>query len=125
MSKSFRFSIHVLGLTLRSLTLLVTASHTAAYQATLLSLIPLSPPTLLFAGYAEPFFATLSFKGMLACERGNWLKAAVCFGFATVFRSNGVLLAGYLVWGVLLRPSLNNYLAGKSTQLSVCISSLL
>ncbi|KAG8960435.1 ER membrane glycoprotein subunit of the GPI transamidase complex-like protein [Tulasnella sp. 425] len=89
---------------LYDLTIAVGGTPSMAKLTTLLSLVPLSPPALLFAPYAEPFFATLSYKGMLACRRRNWMKASVCFMLATAFRSNGTMLAGFIIWGILVEP---------------------
>ncbi|KAG8903749.1 ER membrane glycoprotein subunit of the GPI transamidase complex-like protein [Tulasnella sp. 403] len=91
---------------LYDLTLAVAGSPSFALLASLLSLLPLSPPSLLFAPYAEPFFTSLSYKGMLACTRKQWVKATVCFMLATAFRSNGVMLIGFLIWGLVVDPTI-------------------
>ena len=41
---------------------------------------------------------------MLHTAREDWLLGALTFGLATLFRSNGVTLAGFLVWEMVLRP---------------------
>ena len=96
-----------------SLTLEYSSSPSFALLATLLSLLPLSPATVLYAPYAEPFFAALSFKGMLFAARRQWLKATLCFMASTSFRSNGILLVGYLFWGLVVEPLLKHYRDGN------------
>jgi len=59
---------------LYDLTLQLTASPGVAALASALSLVPMSPATLLFAPYTEPFFTFLSYKGArqnhLICPHG-------------------------------------------------------
>ena len=43
---------------------------------------------------------------MLFCARKQWLYAAVAFALAGAFRSNGITLAGFLIWGLLIAPLL-------------------
>ena len=106
--------------TLYDLTLVHTGSHDLAMLATACSIFTTSPATLLHAPYTEPFFAFFSFKGadfhymtetrtdhfvgMLYSAHNRWLRASLMFAVACTFRSNGVLLAGYIVWGMLLEP---------------------
>ncbi|KAJ7594703.1 glycosyltransferase family 76 protein [Mycena floridula] len=92
----YQLSLHHLG------------SPSLAYLATVLSLLPSSPATLRFASYAEPFFTYLSYKGMLFCFRSHWKTATVYFMLAGAFRSNGVLNAGFLVWGLVIEPLLSS-----------------
>ncbi|KAG8987925.1 ER membrane glycoprotein subunit of the GPI transamidase complex-like protein [Tulasnella sp. JGI-2019a] len=91
------------------LTMAITRNPSTAFLATSLTLLPLSPPALLFAGYTDPFFASLSYKGMLACERKQWFKATACFMIATAFRANGVMLAGFLIWGIAVDPMIRRF----------------
>ncbi|THH29853.1 hypothetical protein EUX98_g4326 [Antrodiella citrinella] len=93
--------------TLYDLTLHHTHSPTAAYLSALLSLIPTSPVTLRFVAYSEPFFTYLSYTGMLYCARSQWLWAACSFTLAGTFRSNGFMLSGFIIWGLLVEPTLN------------------
>jgi len=44
---------------------------------------------------------------MLCCTRQQWFFASLLFALAGMFRSNGVFLAGFIIWGLLVRPSLN------------------
>lgn len=78
-----------------------------ALLATLLSLLPSNPVTAYFAPYTEPFFTYFSYWGMLCCTRQQWFFASLLFALAGTFRSNGVFLAGFLIWGLLVRPFLN------------------
>ncbi|KAG6854051.1 hypothetical protein C0991_011029 [Blastosporella zonata] len=45
---------------------------------------------------------------MLCAAQHHWLGATACFALASFFRSNGVLLAGYLVWGLVVLPFLHD-----------------
>ncbi|KAI0320757.1 GPI mannosyltransferase 2 [Amylostereum chailletii] len=76
-------------------------SSSLAFLATLLSLLPSSPATAHYAGYADPFFTFFSYRGMLACARKQYVCGALHFALATGFRSNGTLLAGYILWGLV------------------------
>lgn len=44
---------------------------------------------------------------MLHCARTQWFSASVCFALASAFRSNGILLGGFVVWGMLVQPFLD------------------
>ncbi|KAL1743138.1 glycosyltransferase family 76 protein [Schizophyllum fasciatum] len=90
----YDLSLHLLG------------NRDVALLSAMLSLLPSSPATLRLVPYAEPFFTYLSYKGMLFCVRKQWLLAAVSFATAGLFRSNGVTLAGFLIWGMLVSPVL-------------------
>ncbi|KAG8721742.1 ER membrane glycoprotein subunit of the GPI transamidase complex-like protein [Ceratobasidium sp. 394] len=65
-----------------------------------------APPVILRNAYAEPFFAYFSFKGMNACHHQNYLIASLYFALATVFRSNGTILTGFILYDLLVRPVL-------------------
>jgi phosphatidylinositol glycan class V len=41
---------------------------------------------------------------MLFCARRQWLLATASFASASAFRSNGALLAGFIIWGVAVEP---------------------
>lgn len=90
-------------------------SSSAAFLATLLSFFPSSPSALRFAPYSEPFFTYFSYRGMLACVRSQWLFASLYFAIAGVFRSNAVLLCGFIIWNMLVAP----LLSGRKDLLSV------
>jgi len=74
--------------TLYRLTLHHMRSQPIALLASLLSLLPSSPPTARFAPYNEQPFAFLSYQG--------------------TFRSNGIFLAGFVIWGLLVDPFLSH-----------------
>ncbi|KAI4526051.1 glycosyltransferase family 76 protein [Schizophyllum commune Loenen D] len=93
-------------LVMYDLSLLVLGNRDAALLSAMLSLLPSSPATLRLVPYAEPFFTYLSYRGMLFCARKHWLYAAISFALAGAFRSNGVTLAGFLLWGMLVAPIL-------------------
>ncbi|KAJ8077061.1 ER membrane glycoprotein subunit of the GPI transamidase complex-like protein [Marasmius tenuissimus] len=88
----YHLSLHHLG------------SQKLAYLATLLSLLPSSPATLRLAVYAEPFFTYFAYKGMLSCARSQYLMASLYFALAGTFRSNGMLLGGFLLWDLVVQP---------------------
>ncbi|KAG8813575.1 ER membrane glycoprotein subunit of the GPI transamidase complex-like protein, partial [Serendipita sp. 401] len=90
--------------TLYELTLLESGSQQVAMLATACSLLVTSPAAQLHAPYAEPFFTFLSYKGLLQCAHKNWLRASLYFMLACCFRSNGALLVGYIVWGMIIEP---------------------
>lgn len=45
---------------------------------------------------------------MLYCARAQWVLATSCFALACAFRSNGVTLAGFIIWGLLIEPFLTS-----------------
>lgn len=81
-------------------------SPSLAFLSTALSLFSSSPVTLRLASYNEPFFTYLSYRGMLACARSQWAAASLCFALASLFRSNGMFLSGFILWGMLVIPFL-------------------
>ncbi|KAF8550296.1 mannosyltransferase [Imleria badia] len=91
----YRLSRHHLG------------SPSAAFLATALSLLSSSPATLRFAPYSEPFFTYCSYRGMWACARSRWFAASVWFALTSAFRSNGIFLSGFIMWGMLVEPYLS------------------
>ncbi|TBU55258.1 mannosyltransferase [Dichomitus squalens] len=97
-------SVHSV-LTLYDLTLELLGSPSVALLASMLSLLPSSPATLRVAGYTEAFFAWCSYLGMLYCARQQWLFAAFSFMVAATSRSNGISLAGFILWGLVAEPS--------------------
>ncbi|OSX66590.1 glycosyltransferase family 76 protein [Postia placenta MAD-698-R-SB12] len=106
------FTCHLLAVTcLYRLTIHHLQSPTIALLVSLLSLLPSSPATLRIVPYTEPFFTYLSYQGMLFCARSQWMLAACCFAAAGTFRSNGILLSGFIIWGILVEP----YLARRKT----------
>ncbi|KAH7888421.1 glycosyltransferase family 76 protein [Phlebopus sp. FC_14] len=83
-------------------------SPSAAFVAAALSLLPSSPAALRYASYSEPFFTYFSYRGMLSCARDQWLVASICFALASTFRSNGIFLCGFIIWGTLVKPFLSS-----------------
>jgi len=95
-------------------------STSLSFLSATLSLLPSNPATLRHAPYAEPFFTWASYKGhflsrlpftptqrspgMLACARSQWPLASVYFCLAGAFRSNGILLSGFILWGMVVEP---------------------
>lgn len=43
---------------------------------------------------------------MLECTKSRWFLAACYFSLAGTFRSNGILLSGFIIWGLLVDPFL-------------------
>ena len=107
-------------LSLYDLSLHHLKSTSLSFLSATLSLLPSSPATTRYAPYAEPLFAWASYRGdfppqlhftltqrppgMLACTRSQWALASVYFCLAGTFRSNGILLSGFILWGVLVEP---------------------
>ncbi|KAH7108137.1 GPI mannosyltransferase 2 [Auriculariales sp. MPI-PUGE-AT-0066] len=71
-----------------------------------LSLLSASPATMFFAAYTEPFFTLLAYKGMLFCVRKQYLAGSVAFTIAAAFRSNGMVLGGFIAWPTIVEPIL-------------------
>ncbi|KIK67109.1 glycosyltransferase family 76 protein [Collybiopsis luxurians FD-317 M1] len=93
-----------------------------ALLVSLLSLLPSSPAALRLVPYTEPFFTYLSYRGMLYCAETKWFLATICFALASAFRSNGILLSGFILWGLLVRPFLET--AKPPVQLSPYAKSI-
>ncbi|KAF9264237.1 mannosyltransferase [Marasmius fiardii PR-910] len=88
----YKLSLHHLG------------SPRLAHLATLLSLLPSSPATLRLAVYADPFFTYFAYKGMWACAQSRYFAASLHFVMASTFRSNGILLGGFILWDLVANP---------------------
>jgi GPI mannosyltransferase 2 len=52
---------------------------------------------------------------MLCSAKKQWIAAAFYFSVAGAFRSNGVLLAGFIIWGLVAQAVLD----GKRVRLMV------
>ncbi|KAG1878223.1 glycosyltransferase family 76 protein [Suillus subluteus] len=89
-------------------------SPSLAFLSTALSVFSNSPTALKLASYSEPFFTYFSYRGMLACARSNWATASIFFALASMFRSNGIFLSGFILWGMLITP----FLAGQKDLLT-------
>ncbi|KAF6760027.1 GPI mannosyltransferase 2 [Ephemerocybe angulata] len=90
--------------TLYGLSAKILKNEDVARIATVLALLPSSPVTLFLVPYNEPFYTYLSYRGMYYCAQSQWLKASIAFALASCFRSNGVFLAGFIIWGILINP---------------------
>jgi len=117
-------------------------STSLSFLSAILSLLPSSPATLRHAPYAEPFFTWASYRGyilsqlyftraqhplgMLACTKSQWALATVYFCLAGAFRSNGVLLSGFILWGILVEPFVRERTVSLSpiAYLHLCLLSL-
>ncbi|KDQ57726.1 glycosyltransferase family 76 protein [Jaapia argillacea MUCL 33604] len=77
-----------------------------ALISALLGLLPSSPATLWYAPYTEPFFIFFSYQGMWACAKRRHLFASALFACAGAFRSNRVLLGGFVIWDLVVYPVL-------------------
>jgi GPI mannosyltransferase 2 len=89
---------------LYDLSLTISSSPNFAFCASLLSIFPPSPVVTHFSICNEPFFNLFSYAGMLYASRNNWMLSSLCLMSATAFRTNGILLAGFPIWGILVRP---------------------
>ncbi|TDL24179.1 glycosyltransferase family 76 protein [Rickenella mellea] len=100
-------------------------SPSFAMLTAILSLLSSSPATLRHAGYTEPFFAFWSYYGMVQCVDKQWLRASLGFAVAGAFRSNGVFLGGFLIWGMLVDPILLRQKAKLSIIIQCAILSII
>jgi Gpi18-like mannosyltransferase len=89
---------------LYDLSLLVLKSPSKAYLAALLSIFTSSPAVVHISGCPEPLFTFCTYRGLLECARKRWYAAALLFMIAGTLRSNGILLAGFHLWYLLIRP---------------------
>ncbi|KAJ7727668.1 glycosyltransferase family 76 protein [Mycena maculata] len=108
-------------LTMYHLSLHHLGSPALAKLAAILSLLPSSPVTLFLAPYNEPFFTYLSYKGMLYCAKSSYFTASIAFTLAAAFRSNGFLLSGFIIWGLLIQPFLQHRPIYLSTMIT-CVA---
>jgi GPI mannosyltransferase 2 len=91
---------------LYDLSVVALKSPSLAYVATLLSIFTSSPAVVHVSGYAEPLFTFCTYRGLLECSRRHWYFAALYFMIASSIRANGILLAGFLLWSLLVHPFL-------------------
>ncbi|QRV91959.1 glycosyltransferase family 76 protein [Ceratobasidium sp. AG-Ba] len=96
---------------LYSLTASISYSHEYAYLVLIIFIMMGAPPVVLRNAYAEPFFAYFSFRGMRFYHQQSYLTAALCFALATCFRSNGIILVGFIIYDLVVRPILNHYVS--------------
>ncbi|THV01248.1 glycosyltransferase family 76 protein [Dendrothele bispora CBS 962.96] len=101
-------------------------SKKLAYLAAILSLMSSSPATLRLTPYTEPFFTYFSYRGMLYCTKERWFYASICFALASLFRSNGIMLSGYILWGLIIVPLLGTkMIPWKNIPRSVLYTSMI
>ena len=95
----------------------VHGGHTLAYRAAFLSIFAPVSSTALGAPTPEPFYSFFTLAGLAALAPGKRRKtpdvglvrltlATLAFAAATCFRTNGLLLAGFLVWRTAYIPAL-------------------
>jgi phosphatidylinositol glycan class V len=91
----------------------LTKHHSGSAQFALLtcavSLIATSPATWLIGSYSEPFYAFFALRGLIFLHGRAYFLASAAFAFATLFRANGILLSGFLVWGLVVAPLLRGH----------------
>lgn len=64
--------------------------------------------------------------GMLACAHGQYLRATLYFTVAAYFRSNGVLLALYVPWSLVVHPFLlSSALPNLGVMFAACFHAIL
>lgn len=91
-----------------------TSSPRWAYRAAMLSVFAPASATSLTSPTPEPFFSVCSLLGLWCLTKEPYthlrrILAALCFAAATLFRANGVFLAGFLVWHGLYLPWLTGH----------------
>ncbi|KAF8594116.1 hypothetical protein BDV93DRAFT_502211 [Ceratobasidium sp. AG-I] len=99
---------------LSGLTKGATLSDDFALLATAVQALMGAPPVMLRSADAEPFFAWSSFKGMRACHDRRYCVAALYFALATSFRTNGILLSGFILYDQIARPVLSETISALS-----------
>ena len=102
---------------LYDLSLQTLSSPSIAYLSTLLSIFTSSPAVFHISGTPEPIFAFCTYRGLLECSYKRWYRAAILFMIAGSLRSNGILLAGFHLWYLLVHPFLTS---GKVRLLDFC-----
>ena len=60
-------------------------------------------------------FITNRFTGMLCAANSEWTQASMAFMIASMFRSNGFILSGYVLWGMVISPFLDKKRVSCST----------
>ncbi|KAF8595854.1 hypothetical protein BDV93DRAFT_528370 [Ceratobasidium sp. AG-I] len=102
-------------LELYRLTKSVTLSDDFALLAMMVQVLMGAPPVMFRSAYAEPFFAWSSFKGMRACHNRRYFPGALYFALATSFRTNGILLSGFILYDLIARPVLTETISSLSS----------
>ncbi|KAL5632882.1 hypothetical protein ACGC1H_005733 [Rhizoctonia solani] len=102
-------------LALYKLTEKLTRSKDFSYLTLLVHVLMGAPPVIIRSSYAEPFFAWFTFEGLSAYHEQRYLVSSLYFGLATAFRTNGILLPCFILYGLLVYPMLSELLATIST----------
>lgn len=79
-------------------------SHDKRLSLLTAGLFSLNPASVFMSAvYSETLFALFTFSGLLALEKRQQWLASLCFSLATLTRSNGVVLCGFLGYQCLSR----------------------
>jgi phosphatidylinositol glycan class V len=62
---------------------------------------------------------------MLYCSSGHWLAASLAFMLAALFRSNAILLSGFIIWGLVIKPNRPSIMYALFLSALVCTPFLL
>lgn len=101
------------------LTLIHTKSPQYAFLSAVLSISATSPATWLVGSFSEPFYAFFALRGLIYCANRQWFLASMAFALAGLFRSNAILLAGFVIWGLAVKP----YITAQQVQCYVLMRS--
>ena len=71
-----------------------------------MAILTTSPATWLAGSYSEPFYTFFALRGLIFLSRRGYFLASVAFAFATLFRANGILLTGFIIWSLIVAPFL-------------------
>ncbi|KAH7337312.1 GPI mannosyltransferase 2 [Rhizoctonia solani] len=93
-------------LALYRLTEKITHSEEFSYLSLVVYIVMGAPPVIIRSAYAEPFFAWFTFEGLSAYHERRYISASLYFGLATAFRTNGILLPFFILYGLLVHPIL-------------------
>ncbi|KAH8828488.1 glycosyltransferase family 76 protein [Flagelloscypha sp. PMI_526] len=87
---------------------LFSGSASMASLTVQLAFLPSSPAVLSMAPYSEPIFTFFAYTGMLSIVNDQIFFASLAFTVAGLFRANGVFLAGFIIWHLLIQPLLSH-----------------
>ncbi|CAE6511878.1 unnamed protein product, partial [Rhizoctonia solani] len=111
-------------LALYRLTEKLTRSKDFSYLTLLVHVLMGAPPVIIRSSYAEPFFAWFTFEGLNAYHEQRYLVSSLYFGLATAFRTNGLLLPCFILYGLLVHPILLEFLATISTSTALQLADI-
>ncbi|CAE6361242.1 unnamed protein product [Rhizoctonia solani] len=112
------------GLALYDLTERITHSREFSFLTLLVHVILGAPPVIIRSAYAEPFFAWFTFEGLSSYHQQKYLAASLYFGLATAFRTNGIILPCFLVYGLLVQPLFSGLLTNLKNYPSARLADL-